>query len=423
MDATNRPNLRRRRTALENLSEQNRQRRRLAAGDADAHDDDPRNPSDGAQRDPIVQERHDSLQHETLLANVRYLEVKAPMREAVKHHSRIVKFLEEPDPRISDKEARKEAQDKIIDDYTEDCLDFIADHYKATFGHFALPVTGRKKRQQVQQLRKTFVTCFRKEALKHLNEWRTEAQQAVTKKMRAYYNKHGNLIDMRLVERCALRNLDFNNDTHKAIFLWYYLSLIPAAAGVDVFGDKINRFDLLSEATLPNSTEAKPIFLVPPSTEAFAVVLYNNHHARVPLQEDWKNNHEGQALPSKRTLPPAVHGGPERTEHWLALYCTPGVGKQNPLGGWHHMQGKPGLRKYIALQNSCTNVRANRREQCHQWEEWARTQARLPENNNGVAVEGTSNENWQTIRNARRRGVVAAAEEEYIDWGAFREEH
>ena len=326
-------------------------------------------------------------EHVLHLSNIPYLpRVDDKLREAVKAIWPTRKFIVEPPVTLARKEY-KYRLNRFIGYYTERCLDHIANNNPDAYGHFAnefdLPPQQylgmtEQQREMNWELRKCFVKQYGKRACKFLNEFRSSIQQVVTKLMREYYGRHGHLIDMSLVESCAKRTLDFTNPMHQHIWLWYYLYLIPAVATKEMFGFRINRFHLLSEAVLPENARHHR---VPPSTEAMAVVLYRNHHKRVIDQEQWKIENPGKPLP----------------RGWNALYVAETSGKQHILGGWHHKEGKPGIEKYLALHQECCDARLDR-DNCFLWEDWARNQARLPHNNNGLQIQGNSYEQWTTIR-------------------------
>ena len=305
--------------------------------------------------------------HEFLLSEVGNIpQIDSKLRKAVKFLWQTWKFLPYPNtaPYIYGWHMT------YANIYAEQCLNYLVTIYPEEFGHFETHPTSMPP-PRTHDLRQRFVIMQREKALAKFNEWRTEVQQSVTKLMRAYYVQHGNLIDMDLVERCALRRLDFNDDAHKAIFLWYYFKLIPAVAGSSMFGPEINRVQLLSEAHLPEDPKAQR---VPPSTEAMAIVLYNNHYQRVLEQEVWRaNNPDVKQLPQSMPVPPAEAGAPPTSRPWPSLYCA-SSGRHNLLGGWIHMPGQPGIKKFIRVQSQCFNARQDR-ELWYGWENWARMQA------------------------------------------------
>ena len=240
---------------------------------------------------------------------------------------RNVKFL-------SNQDTTKELTEKVIDYvHTEDERNNMTQEYKDSFAltyiHL-VDVTISRRRSYVQQ----------------------QMSKVLLNLMNSTHTGSGPETDLcpsyELFLKCALRDIDVDNEEEMVAFCWYWEHILSTNGGFSLWHKDDIKYNLLpSECTYKFEDYDKEFKLFPPATEAFFVLLYENcidkwkHHAL------WKHDNPKERLPimNKQNKDEPLH---------KTKYTITDIGQQK-YGGW----SKAGLEKFTALRKQ---VKASRLE-------------------------------------------------------------
>lgn len=126
--------------------------------------------------------------------------------------------------------------------------------------------------------------------LECLNQYRRECAERMKRACYAYMESNrGTLPSSQEIRACALRRV--SSVSEKSHFMWYWDHLVPCVAGKKYWGPATRHYQLMKTAVDPENNNK---YFVPPSTEAFVVVSYENFHRRWTLQYQWYKENPGQ---------------------------------------------------------------------------------------------------------------------------------
>ncbi len=126
-----------------------------------------------------------------------------------------------------------------------------------------------------------------------------------------------------LILKCALRQVDLDDDEERDVFFWYWEKLIPAAVGCYNWSDKVKYYKIISAAKCKKNPSEK---VVTTASEAFIVLLWENCYEKwVAVRMEYHNNPEWK-MP-KRTKED------KNKPYFKTLYSKQDGGRQD-FGGW-----------------------------------------------------------------------------------------
>ena len=174
------------------------------------------------------------------------------------------------------------------------------------------------------------------------------------------------------------------------VFVWWIRKILPKVAGDHFWGTKYHHLGPVSYQVYPEDNKER----VPPSTEAMAVVAYEN--CRIRWEAVWKDNKKDPNAPTKK-----YQKKDQSTHIYKGLYSSGDKGQQ-PWGGWN-IEGR---KRFYDL---CKQIQKNRTEQ----------KERVTEADNLVVTQIKEEikdlEATHGIKEPRKKQKMAPAEEDVGD--------
>ena len=127
---------------------------------------------------------------------------------------------------------------------------------------------------------------------------------------------------LKMLQKCALRQIDLNNLVELAIFKWYWVKLIGRVCG-RTWNESKYYFHTICNA-MQDADPEHP--MVAPSTEAFLLVIYENNEKKWPHQRTWKSKNGNANLPPRSRK--------NRNQAHMTTKWTNTDKGQQPYGGW-----------------------------------------------------------------------------------------
>lgn len=160
-------------------------------------------------------------------------------------------------------------------------------------------------------------------------------------------NEYTQLPTVEDMHKVVLRQLDVTDmqtpeenktatDYMHFLFEWYVRTYLPCFALKEFFGEKHHAMGTVSSLCMDGNDEKKRITA---STEAFALVAYENCRQRWENLYDWSVQDGNQGKPL-----PRYYANKQETHPFKAKYSDSAMGKSE-FGGW----SKNGLRRYFTL--------------------------------------------------------------------------
>jgi hypothetical protein len=211
---------------------------------------------------------------------------------------------------------------------------------------------------------KKFYDLYKSDMASSINEHRNYCQAEMKKNCLAYLktlqeemDKGGEVQvatlymydDLLIVVQRDWSDLPFSKEKAMEIMCFYTDKLVPTIASAKMFGESIRHFEPLSSIEIPNSGGQ---LRVPPSTEAFTLLIYKNCQRKWEAMHKFLVENRGQA-PEK--MPRWQKKTPEVNKEFKSLYSDQSSG-QNKYGGW----SKEGLTVFIELKRLITGVRQDK---------------------------------------------------------------
>jgi hypothetical protein len=98
------------------------------------------------------------------------------------------------------------------------------------------------------------------------------------------------------IKKCALRTIDLEDPAQLAAYKWYWTVLIPACCGsTKHWNNHVNLFSTISQANWPNPHKLGTE-VIPASTEAFVVTVYDSCRKSWIEQRKLKKLHDGYTI-------------------------------------------------------------------------------------------------------------------------------
>jgi len=107
----------------------------------------------------------------------------------------------------------------------------------------------------------------------------------------------------------------------------YTESLVPGVAGTKLFHPIIWHFEPMTTSKMPLAVTGIDQLRVPASTEAMAILTYDNNKSKWEAMRRWNKQHPGSKMPRWSSKNPGVN------QEFKELYSNC-EGKTDPWGGW-----------------------------------------------------------------------------------------
>ena len=185
---------------------------------------------------------------------------------------------------------------------------------------------------------------------------------------------------------CIDRSIDLKIPDNVELWTFYCDEILPHAIGnVCAFGENLRCFERISTSHLPNSPNS---LRVPPSTEAFLALCFDNYRSVWMEQYAYK---EENGWKSKLPKPRQENGEvPADMKKWCSKYTSPDTGSKK-WGGWN----KAGMEKFIELCE--TNRQARVTDSSHALEQQALVLLKTVHK-----IEDESYEEWMRKKSAKK---------------------
>jgi len=109
----------------------------------------------------------------------------------------------------------------------------------------------------------------------------------------------------------------------------YTESLVPCVAGAKLFHPNIRHFEPMTTSKMPLSVTGMEQLRVPASTEAMAILTYDNNKSKWEAMRKWNKEHPNSKIPRWSSKNPDVN------KEFKELYSNC-EGKTDPWGGWSY---------------------------------------------------------------------------------------
>lgn len=210
---------------------------------------------------------------------------------------------------------------------------------------------SRERYQEVEVNRNEWLLLYSTNVREAFNEQRSYVQSEMKKIALAYQlNDETNFKDLPTFEemlpivRREIMTDDSDTTSRNQELLDFWMELLGACAGTTYYGKKQRRTVCVSTAI--TSKEGK--VAVPPSTEAMALVMYDNCHSK------WVEMHKYKEVENNKGDVPKYSKKNVKTHRFKAKYSDSCSG-QAPYGGW----SSAGIIKFNEMKKMIKDNRAN----------------------------------------------------------------
>ena len=221
------------------------------------------------------------------------------------------------------------------------------------------PNETQQQHRKIEQKRMVFFKQYGKIVARELNTHRNYVQVELKKICLKWMvdNKTNKLFTVEDLEFAIKRDFSSIQDDPEKLkyfhdLLDYYVDrMVPAVAGNTnaSFGRHTRHFEPLCTAEVPNCVEKNKL-KVPPTTEAFILLLVKNCDIKWEAMNDWDvaQKHPGP-------YPRYMKSKPDKNLRWKTKY-TDNASGQSKFGGW----SKEGIKEFVRLKDMITEVRKNK---------------------------------------------------------------
>ena len=195
---------------------------------------------------------------------------------------------------------------------------------------------SEERTQEVELNRADWLNKYSTDVRAGNNEQRSYVQSEM-KKIALQWMRDGKTLPTTVeFAKVARRDLDRNSKESQELdeeIFDMYVKMLSAASGSKYFGDKHRRTYPISKCKTTDNKVA-----VPPGTEAFVIVMYENCYVR------WLNMHDFREVQKKKgNIPKYSSLNHDETKQWMGKYSDSCSGN-SPYGGW----SKEGIESFNA---------------------------------------------------------------------------